>query len=57
MRFSFHENIPTGFCSLFCECICKIRLPFSYVPNEHNFVNFLRFVDMFTFKSYVPGLF
>jgi hypothetical protein len=26
------------------------RLPFPYVPNEHNFVNFLRFVDMFPFK-------
>jgi hypothetical protein len=26
------------------------RLPFSYVPNEHNFVHFLRFVDMFPLK-------
>jgi hypothetical protein len=23
------------------------RLPFPYVPKEHNFVHFLRFVDMF----------
>jgi hypothetical protein len=26
------------------------RLPFSYVPDEHNFVHFLRFVDMFPLK-------
>jgi hypothetical protein len=26
------------------------RLPFSYVPNEHNFVHLLRFVDMFLLK-------
>jgi hypothetical protein len=28
----------------------KDRLPFSYVPNEHNFVHFLRLDDMFPLK-------